>query len=77
MLDTFLDTPAEVHAVWHGFTRSIYTKNPRAPPGEPEHPDAKAEEPYFRLGWVLGTVVQLGAIVVAGWLATQFGVTLP
>ena len=61
----FLNDPREVHALMHGFFRSVRHPDPRKP--EPKREDAKAEPHYWQAGWLLGDVVQLvGAVLIGG-----------
>lgn len=63
--DGFLSYAAEWHAFTHGVYKGVTTMPYRAPP-EPDNPDVNKEPHYYRGGYVLGTLLQLGIIVFFG-----------
>jgi len=60
LLREFLNDPAEVHAVWHGFYTSVRSLNPK-----PKYDDSKEEPHYWRLGYLSGNAAQGIAAIAA------------
>lgn len=62
---------------WHSFTHGVYDgmKNPKArPKGLPELEDVQKEPHYYKGGYIIGTLLQLGIMVVLGILAGKVAI---
>ncbi len=67
LLDTFLNTSAEVHAATHG----IYAGLTEWKGSElPDNPDVAAEPHYYKGGYIAGTLIRWGALI---WIASVAG----
>ena len=65
----FLSYAAEWHAFSHGVYFGLTTLPVRTPP-EPQTPDVQTELPYYRGGYVLGTLMQVSicvGLLALGW----------
>lgn len=64
--DTFLSTSPEWHAAGHGVYKG-FTSHPLRTPPEPDKEDVRKESHYYRGGYVVGTLLQLGIVAVLAW----------
>lgn len=60
VLQTFANTPAEVHALLHGVYVGVHND-----PRRPEEEDSKVERHYWRVGYLFGHLLRLLLITYA------------
>lgn len=68
--DGFLSYAWEWHAFSHGVYMGLATKPWRAPP-MPKREDVRVESHYYRGGYVIGTLLQVGLLVTLGGTAGE------
>lgn len=63
--DSDYDGAFSYAAEWHAFTHGVYkgfTTRPTRHPPQPDFPDVEKEPHYYRGGYVIGSLVQVGVI---------------
>jgi hypothetical protein len=68
----FANTPPEVHALGWGLYRGLTSRPLRTPPA-PDIEDVHDEPHYYRGGYVSGTVLRVGVLLVVVWVALSTG----
>lgn len=61
--DGAFSTAGEYHAFAHGVYMGV-TTHPLQTPPEPDREDVRLEQPYYRAGYVVGTLLQVVVIVI-------------
>lgn len=66
--DSRYDGPLSTYPEWHAFQHGLYDSfrsvKPKAP-ALPDIEDVNAEPHYYKVGWLIGTVLHLGLMAVA------------
>lgn len=65
-LTTFLDEPAEWHALSHGVYVG-FTSHPLQTPPTPKREDVRRESHYYRGGYVVGSLLQVAILAAVAY----------
>lgn len=67
--DSDRDGPLSTYTEWHAFQHGVYDSfqqvKPMAPKELPEYEDVRAEPHYYKVGWLLGSVLHLVLLAAA------------